>query len=255
MLEINHHWDKVLTIQTDVSLPLELSSYYLSNAWHRAHKVLDVGCGNGYYLSRVATEFPHKSYSGLDHDPELLQLARHRYPGVHWILRDALEHTGEFDFLIARAILQHIHNHRQLALSLRSLLSANGSLLIVQGLPSGTFAWPPAPRTVQEIFDLHRIREINFFRGRSPMDHFLDFALDLGFEQLSRRTLLVPSTFNNGRDIMTRQLADTLGLLHALRPNDETLRAIQEWDEWSSAIGAYVQLELDVVELRTDKLT
>lgn len=55
----------------------------------RVIDILDLGCGNGYTLERVATAHPRHRYSGLDFTEELLAIARGRGVGGDFRQGDA----------------------------------------------------------------------------------------------------------------------------------------------------------------------
>lgn len=103
-------WDTIQRCQTDFALDLELIAYYASDQWNRAHTVLDAGTGNGYYLSRIATLFPHKQYRAVDICAEFLTKAARNYSGlpIEFRCHDLFDVIGSYDFVIMRLLLQHL---------------------------------------------------------------------------------------------------------------------------------------------------
>jgi predicted TPR repeat methyltransferase len=59
-------WDSLLAYQVDLAFPQELKFLVSLKAWRDATCVLDAGCGNGYYMSRLHEFFPEKRYFGVD---------------------------------------------------------------------------------------------------------------------------------------------------------------------------------------------
>ena len=49
--------------------------------WRDAERVLDVGCGNGFFLNQLADAFPDKEYLGVDVNAGVLALAPPPLPG------------------------------------------------------------------------------------------------------------------------------------------------------------------------------
>ena len=76
-------------------------------------RVLEVGCGSGYF-SRIVGRFqPDMEYVGLDYSKEMVALALERYPNAHFVQGDATSLAypdNSFDGLIDGAALIHIPN-------------------------------------------------------------------------------------------------------------------------------------------------
>src|SRR3954451_2995049 len=72
-------WDDLLSLQVELFLPQELDFLRGHPAWRAASTVLDVGCGNGYYLAQLQSFFPEKAYIGIDVSRELIDVAHRRY--------------------------------------------------------------------------------------------------------------------------------------------------------------------------------
>src|SRR5262249_21913093 len=102
-------WDRMQRLQTDFCFPMELPAYFMSAAWNRANKVLDVGSGNGYYLKRLNSFFPQKSYYGIDNSDDLLKLALqdNSSHNVKFACIPFLDVKGRYDFILMRLFLQH----------------------------------------------------------------------------------------------------------------------------------------------------
>ncbi len=76
-------------------------------------RVLDVGCGTGEIVARLAERFPHASFVGVDVEEEHLARARHRCarfgPRVRFESHDALAlrlDDATFDLVVSRHVLQ-----------------------------------------------------------------------------------------------------------------------------------------------------
>lgn len=86
---------------------------------HGAHRVLDVGCGDGILAARFArTGVPH--VIGLDVDGGVLDRARARHVGitVEWRQGDVFDvpfEAGSFDAVVSVATLHHMDSERGLA--------------------------------------------------------------------------------------------------------------------------------------------
>lgn len=73
------------------------------------HDVVDLGCGTGYTSERMSLRFPLARITAIDFAPAMLQLARSRRHGHHWIAAD-VQHlplaSGSMDLVCSSLALQ-----------------------------------------------------------------------------------------------------------------------------------------------------
>src|SRR5262245_48349149 len=95
-------WDDLLTLQVDLFPQQEAAHLATLAAWRRARSVVDVGCGNGYYLSRLSALHPDKRLTGIDVSPELIAHAacRHGSARVAFERRDYLREGAPADAIV-----------------------------------------------------------------------------------------------------------------------------------------------------------
>ncbi len=68
--EAAREWDQLLAYQADLLFADELRQLRSLPEWIAAGHVIDAGCGNGYYLAKLAAFFPNKrSISGSTSRP------------------------------------------------------------------------------------------------------------------------------------------------------------------------------------------
>lgn len=87
-----------------------LLEYWLSAPLQRPLRVLDFGCGFGDLFGfALRCQFPIE-YTGLDINPDLIAVARQRYPAARFLCMDAFEHAidGKFDVVLSSGV----HNYR-----------------------------------------------------------------------------------------------------------------------------------------------
>lgn len=99
----------------------------------QGRQVLDIGCGNGFWASRLAAAGAH--VTGIDPSSEGISLARRKYPeirfeqvGAHETLCDELG-TQPFDAITSFEVVEHLYDPRSWARSCFSALRPGGSLL------------------------------------------------------------------------------------------------------------------------------
>ena len=105
--------------------------------WNSANNVLEIGSGNGSYLSLISEAFPNKKLEGVDFNSKYVDQATAEYAhqGISFRLGNAEEelpaHQGRFDVVFFRFTLQWLkHPERALELAHR-YLKPGGILLII----------------------------------------------------------------------------------------------------------------------------
>ncbi len=99
----------------------------------RGMRLLDVGCGNGFW----AGQFAKLGYTvvGIDPSETGIQQARLAYPGGRFesmeATADMCQQLGEepFDLVVSFEVVEHLHSPRQWAAGCHSALKAGGKLI------------------------------------------------------------------------------------------------------------------------------
>jgi SAM-dependent methyltransferase len=104
------------------------------SAWRSARSIVDVGCGNGYYLSRLAARHPGKTFVGIDLSAELIDRAQQRFtsPRMHFERRDFLrDGAPACDLIMMRFVLQHLPDLGAVLAQAANALRPGGKLLVI----------------------------------------------------------------------------------------------------------------------------
>ncbi len=148
--EATNNWHQLLDLQTKMFLPYEVSFYLNSNIWKKAKSILDVGCGNGSYVSRISKFFPEKSYTAIDVSSELISIAKNELSASNIrFQQDALETFSEhksFDVVIMRLVVQHLKDFPSILQQVSYLLKPGGTLLIIEPDLKKFQNWPSTPK-------------------------------------------------------------------------------------------------------------
>jgi SAM-dependent methyltransferase len=111
--------------------------------------VMDVGCGNGYTLKRLATELGDHVYIGVEYNDKLRELAKQQIAGLHNVrvlpgdirVRESIDvAAGAVDVLICQRVLINllsVEDARAALNNIVSLVRPDGRLLFIESFAAG----------------------------------------------------------------------------------------------------------------------
>jgi SAM-dependent methyltransferase len=102
---------------------------------------LEIGCGTGYVLSGIASEFPASKLYGSEIFVAGLAFAAARYPAADFMQMDArnIPFVNEFDAIGAFDVLEHIEEDDQVMTQVRAALKPEGVILLT--IPQHPWLW------------------------------------------------------------------------------------------------------------------
>ncbi len=150
-------WQLLLEHQVSTFWPYELNFLLSSDFWIDSRNVLDVGCGNGHYLTYLHRYFPDKKYAGIDISAEHIASARSNPQ----LLGVELSNTGLsdyqpgelFDVVLMRLLVQHLDSLEATLAEARSLVKPTGTIIIIEPDPSRLMNFPQTPKFEQLLID------------------------------------------------------------------------------------------------------
>lgn len=180
----------------------------------RKIRVLDAGCGDGYWLWRLR-DLQEVKLTGVDYNPLRVERARQVAPHAKVILSDLMDFcSGEpFDVVLLSQVVEHVENDIELLKKARKLLHANGTLIVGTTNEGSPLHQEKITRlgdkymtdhvhfyTEEEIvsklqqagFTIHNIMREVFYIGDDALAKNL-LETQWGFELLEFLTFLVPS--------------------------------------------------------------
>lgn len=123
-------------------------------------KILEVGCGNGYYLNLLSKLGIKLYLTGIDNDPYALKDAK-RYLNdekVKLILADANEITfpsNYFDKVVISEVIEHVEDEQQVLSEIYRVLKPGGLMLLTTCNVDYPFFWDPVNWVLQHFFKIH----------------------------------------------------------------------------------------------------
>jgi SAM-dependent methyltransferase len=119
--------------------------------------MVELGCGPGFLLRRLAAAFPGSRCTGVDSDPAMLELARAAAGAmsVQWVNGDAAATTlpdGCCDVALARYLFQHLARPADAAAEMMRLLRPGGRGVVID---VDQALWGIAEPTFPEVIPIH----------------------------------------------------------------------------------------------------
>lgn len=119
-----------------------LGRFHLSSQ-SRSFRVLDVACGTGELLFRLASKAPHLGYAGVDLTPEMLAIARQKlssFPSIKLLESDAAHlpfSDRAFDLVLCSEAFHHF-SKPQKALKEMARVTRQGGYLVLMDPAANT---------------------------------------------------------------------------------------------------------------------
>jgi 2-polyprenyl-3-methyl-5-hydroxy-6-metoxy-1,4-benzoquinol methylase len=192
-------WQKLIgrAIQLDPGLSAELDFNVMYLRQNRNGKLLDVGCGSGHALQRMA-ELGWAVY-GVDFDHTAVSIAQKRGLNVSYGTLESKGYPSDyFDAITMSHVIEHIHDPLSLLNECRRILKRGGRLVIVT--PNSN-SWGHKKFRANWMH-LDPPRHLHIFNKQS----LSELAIKSGFQLISKSTTIRDA---NGLFIGSRSIART----------------------------------------------
>jgi ubiquinone/menaquinone biosynthesis C-methylase UbiE len=124
-------------------------------------KVLDVGCGDGYYLHLLSNLGVGLSLTGVDFDENALDSAKKNLKGkkVRLIKADLMKKlpfkAGSFDKIVMSEVAEHLPDDVRGLKEVKRVLKEEGILVLTVPCANYPFFWDPVNWVLGRFFDKH----------------------------------------------------------------------------------------------------
>lgn len=138
--------------------------------YYKPKKILDVGCGRGFYLKALSLfKFP-KEIHGIDINKDYLKVAKNICNDNRVFIQQANIYSlpfpnNYFDFIIASEILEHLKNDIAALLEIKRVLKPKGLVVITVPNYNFPFLWDPINWILMKFFNTHINKDIWWLAG------------------------------------------------------------------------------------------
>ena len=235
-------YSKMLELQADITFKYECN-LFADEYWKSSKCVADIGCGNGYFTSLLADQFPDKKFVALEPNRELYCIAVQDYarPNITYQQKPYSEYQADkkFDFIIARLVINQLADRLSFIKWAKKSLNSNGALLIIDA-DDENFSVYPTLTLFSEIEDKTKAHLTSIGGRRDTKQLIVGEALSQGFVQ-NRFLTLSPNTISTDKSLFYRYMLYTIKFREG---EDLSPMAYKELFEWFDNPGSFAQYGL-----------
>lgn len=143
---------RMLGNEADMSFKRRAESVYACLRIGPADRVLDMGCGRGFYLKFTRELYPTADVVGVELDRPLLDTARDHVPGVRVVNGNVYRlpfADGAFTRILFTEVIEHIPDDRAALAELARVLAPGGRLAITTPNAAYPLAWDPINKILE----------------------------------------------------------------------------------------------------------
>lgn len=150
--------DRLLANEADMSFKRRARAVFDYLSIQPGDRVLDAGCGRGFYLNFMAELFPNVRVWGVELDLPLLPIARLHVPTAEVVngnLYNLPFPDGSFDKIICSEVMEHVPDDSAAMHELSRVLAPGGTLALSVPSSSYPFWWDPINKTLEALVGTH----------------------------------------------------------------------------------------------------
>ncbi len=141
MVLSNNSYEKIVDNQLKLQVDISFASHHkfmIEENLSNCHAVMDIGTGNGYFLSKLAALYPRIQFFGIDKNRQRIELAKNRFKhkNIKWIVGDVNElstfpFVNQVDGILMRYFLLHLKSVKAVLLKLFNAIKPSAHLWII----------------------------------------------------------------------------------------------------------------------------
>jgi SAM-dependent methyltransferase len=152
----NDLYRATLNVQNDLFFAANARYLGGNPKWNAAKTVLDLGCGPGDLVFQLSRFFADKFYSGVDLNEAFIKIAREKTRTLKncvFYHADLYEFSqGRFDFIILRAVLQHLSDPDRFMKHLPVILQHGAAVIFFETTRENFVVADPPITTFNEFY-------------------------------------------------------------------------------------------------------
>lgn len=152
--------ERLLEVEPDLAFARRARIIFQNLKLSEGEKVLDVGCGRGFYLKAITKIFPKAEIFGIDKSQKYLKVARKFLDEnrAELVLGDAKKlpfKDNFFDRIIASEVLEHIEDDQKAISEIYRVLRPGEVGIITVPNRDYPFLWDPLNWVLEKLFQQH----------------------------------------------------------------------------------------------------
>lgn len=143
---------RMLANEADMSFKGRAEAVYDCLSIGPGDRVLDMGCGRGFYLKFTREMYPDADVVGVELDRPLLATAKAQVPGVRTVNGNVYHlpfADGSFDKILFTEVIEHIPDDRAALRELARVLAPGGRIAITTPNADYPLAWDPLNKILE----------------------------------------------------------------------------------------------------------
>lgn len=145
---------RMLANEADMSFPRRADAVYDFLRIGPGQRVLDMGCGRGFYLKFTRELYPEADVIGVELDRPLLDRARAEVPGVRTLSADVRRlpfADAAFDRVVFSEVIEHVDDDAAALAELLRVTAPGGVLALTTPNADYPLAWDPINRVLEDV--------------------------------------------------------------------------------------------------------
>jgi ubiquinone/menaquinone biosynthesis C-methylase UbiE len=186
-------YSEMLSIQVDMCFPFE-KVFFDNIGLGDMQSVVEIGCGNGYFLNMISKQYPMVKYFGYDISDELIKIAvEGERSNVNFQVGTIDHLTTEHDLLILRLIMHQIENRKKFIETFSKILSDKCKVVIIDPFDELFQLKPELPGFNQHLVNHRNILSPNL-ASRDTKNFIEQEMAEFGFKLDKQIYYYVPSS-------------------------------------------------------------